>query len=59
MKPKSLKRTNPYLAKSPQLGTETLTSVASSTAVETGEDIKAIAAKVIRYRSSAKRVKLA
>lgn len=35
------------------------TSVASSTAVETGEDVKTIASKVTRYRSAAKRVKLA
>jgi len=59
MKPKSLKHTNPFLVKSPQSGAKTITSVASSTAVETGEDVKTIASKVTRYRSAAKRVKLA
>ena len=59
MKSKSLKHTNPFLVKSPRSGAITITSVASSTAVETGEDVKTIAAKVTRYRAAAKRVKLA
>ena len=59
MKSKSLKNTNPFLLKSPRSGAKTITSVASSTAVETGEDIKTVTAKVTRYRSAAKRVKLA
>ena len=59
MKENSLSKTNRYLTnpvKAQQLMTR---SIASSTAIETGESIAVIEQKINRLRSAASRVKLA
>jgi len=59
MKANSLTKTNPYL-KDPVKAQELITrSIASSTAIETGESIAVIEQKIIRLRSAASRAKLA
>ena len=59
MKTKSLARSNRYLKNKASAQKLVIRSVASSTAIETGEPISSIEAKLNRPRSSAKRVKLA
>ena len=59
MNRKSLLRTNPYLKNTTMAKAQVIRSVASSTAIETGESIKKIEAKLNRSRSAVKRVKLA
>ena len=59
MKTNSLTKTNPYL-KDPVKAQELMTrSIASSTAIETGESIAVLEQKIIRLRSSSSRAKLA
>lgn len=59
MKSKSLSQSNRYL-KNKTVAKKLLTrSIASSTAIETGEPINKIEEKLTRSRSGAKRVKLA
>ena len=59
MKAKSLSRSNPYLKNKAKARRLLVRSIASSTAIETGEAINQIEAKLNRPRSAAKRVKLA
>jgi len=59
MKNRSLLDTNPYLRDPEKLRKSVVTSVSSSTAIETGESIDKIADKLTRARPAEKRVKLA
>ena len=52
MKGKSLTKTNPFLARDERARSLVVTCVSSSTAVETGEAVKAIEAKLNRSRSA-------
>ena len=52
MKAKSLSKTNPFLTSQADSDPRVITSVSSSTAVETGEEIKAVKAKLIRHRAT-------
>ena len=58
MKAKSLSQTNPYLKNRSTVRKQLIRSVASSTAVETGESIQSIEDK-LRKKSSSFQVKLA
>jgi hypothetical protein len=59
MSDKALSKTNPYL-KNRKTARKMLTrSVASSTAIETGESIEKIEARLIRKKRSRSRTKLA
>ena len=59
MKKNSLARTNRYLIDPDKALKLTTRSIASSTAIETGEPISAIEQKITRLRSAASGVKLA
>jgi len=59
MSKKSLLKSNPYLKDPTKYREALITSVSSSTAIETGEPIRQIEAKLNLSRSSAKRIKLA
>jgi hypothetical protein len=59
MKPKPLSQSNPYLRNKVKAKKLLVRNVASSTAIETGEPIIEIEAKLNRPRSAARRVKLA
>jgi len=59
MKSKSLSQSNRYLQDKPKAKKLLVRSVASSTAIETGEPITKIEAKLNRPRSAGKRVTLA
>ncbi len=59
MKARSLTSSNRYLKNKASAQKHVVRSIASSTAIETGEPISHIEAKLNRLRSSAKRVKLA
>jgi len=52
MKVKALSKTNPFLTSQVDSDSLVITSVSSSTAIETGERVKAIAAKLTRHRSA-------
>jgi hypothetical protein len=52
MKAQSLAKTNPFLTTQAESESQVLTSVSSSTAIETGEQVKAVAAKLTRHRSA-------
>lgn len=52
MKAKSLAKTNPFLTTQAETDSQVLTSVSSSTAIETGEQVKAVEAKLTRHRSA-------
>ena len=52
MKAKSLAKTNPFLTTQANSDSQVLTSVSSSTAIETGERVKAVEAKLTRHRSA-------
>jgi hypothetical protein len=52
MKAKSLAKANPFLATQAETDSQVLTSVSSSTAIETGEQVKAVEAKLTRHRSA-------
>ena len=52
MKVKSLTKTNPFLAQADRANSLVVTCVSSSTAVETGEGVKVIEAKLNRARSA-------
>jgi len=56
---KSLAHSNRYLKNKASAQKLVIRSVASSTAIETGESIRSIEAKLNRSRSSVKHVKLA
>jgi hypothetical protein len=57
MKKRSLLDSNPYLRDREKFRKSLITSVSSSTAIETGEPINKIEEKLTRSRSLAKRVK--
>ena len=59
MKKKSLSSTNPYLQDKKAALQKRLRSLASSTAIETGDSVKKIEDKIIHLRSSPHRVSLA
>ena len=59
MNSKSLKSTNRHLKNAAKAKAQLVRSVASSTAIETGEPIEKIEAKLIRQRPLPTRVKLA
>lgn len=59
MKEKSLAQTNPHLKNPKTAQRMIIRSIASSTAIETGESIEAIEKKIIRLRSVASPVTLA
>jgi len=59
MKANSLAQTNPHLINPKTAQRMIIRSIASSTAIETGEPIAAIEKKIIRLRSAASRVTLA
>ena len=59
MNTKKLSQTNPFLKDKTNAKKLLLRSIASSTAIETGESIKKIEEKLNRSRSVANRVKLA
>lgn len=59
MKAKSLSQTNPHL-KNPNIAERMIIrSIASSTAIETGESIAALEQKLVKLRSAESRVTLA
>lgn len=58
MKQKSLSRTNPHLS-GKQADGRRVRSLASSTAIETGEKVKTIEKRIKHLRASKPRVKLA
>jgi hypothetical protein len=51
MKAKSISNTNPFLATKADARSRLATCVSSSTAIETGEQVKAVEAKLTRHRS--------
>ena len=51
MKLKPLSQSNPFLADKSTFGAQVMTSVSSSTAVETGEQVKEVKERLSRYRS--------
>ncbi len=59
MKANSLVQTNPHLKNPKTAQPMIIRSIASSTAIETGESIKVIEKKIISLRSSLTRVTLA
>ena len=59
MTAKSLSKSNRYLKDKPKARKLAARSIASSTAIETGEPIGKIEAKLTRSRAAAKRAKLA
>lgn len=59
MSNKSLAKTNPHLRDTKESLRNRVRSLASSTAIETGESISAIEKKIIRLRASRHRVTLA
>jgi hypothetical protein len=59
MKAKSLSQTNPHLKNPKTAERMVLRSIASSTAIETGESIDLIEQKLIKLRSAASHVTLA
>ena len=59
MKAKSLAQTNPHFKNPKTAQRMIIRSIASSTAIETGESITAIEKKIIHLRSSASPVTLA
>lgn len=59
MKKRSLLDTNPFLHDPVKFRKSLVTSVSSSTAIETGEPIYKIAEKLTRARAAENRVKLA
>ncbi len=59
MKTKSLALTNPHLKNKKKAYALLVRSIASSTAIETGESIELIEKKIIRLHASASRVGLA
>lgn len=59
MKANSLMKTNRYLKSAKDTKAQVVRSVASSTAIETGESISKIESKIIHPRNSSNRVKLA
>jgi hypothetical protein len=59
MKSKSLNHSNPYLKNEAKAKKLLLRSIASSTAIETGDSISSIEAKLSQQCSAANRVKLA
>jgi hypothetical protein len=59
MKANSLLQTNPHLKNPKTAQRMIIRSIASSTAIETGESIEAIEKKIIRLRSAAFRITLA
>ena len=59
MKTKSLAKTNRYLKANKTAKVQLVRSVASSTAIETGETIQSIESKIFHQRSSKNRAKLA
>jgi len=52
MKAKSLAKTNPFLTAQAETDSQVLTSVSSSTAIENGEQVKAVEVKLTRHRSA-------
>ncbi|MYE52864.1 MAG: hypothetical protein F4X81_15510 [Gammaproteobacteria bacterium] len=58
MKRKPLSETNPHLRNSPEAMRRRIRSVASSTAIETGESVQVIEAKLRQLRTSPPRVTL-
>ena len=52
MKVKSLAKTNPFLTTQAESDSQVLISVSSSTAIETGEQVKSVEAKLTRHRSA-------
>jgi hypothetical protein len=52
MKSKILSKTNLFLVKDSKAESRVITCVASSTAVETGEDVKTVAKRISRRRST-------
>lgn len=52
MKAKSLAKTNPFLTTQAETDSQVLTSVSSSTTIETGEQVKDVEAKLIRHRAT-------
>ena len=59
MKRKTLAQTNPYLLDAEKAARQRIRSIASSTAIETGESVRAIEEKIRHLRSSPPRVTLA
>ncbi len=59
MKTKALSRTNPHLQNAQKARRNRVRSLASSTAIETGESIHRIEDRIIHLRSSQSRVTLA
>ena len=59
MKRKPLSQTNPHLRDTEAAKRRLIRSIASSTAIETGESVQAIEEKLRRLESSPSRVKLA
>ncbi|MYE11582.1 MAG: hypothetical protein F4X99_07955 [Gammaproteobacteria bacterium] len=59
MKRKTLSETNPYLRDAAQATRQEIRSVASSTAIETGQSVRDIEARIRHLRSLPPRVTLA
>lgn len=59
MNGKTLSETNPHLQDLEKARRRRLRSIASSTAIETGESIERIEEKILRLRASGNRIKLA